>query len=537
MIRYFKISFLIIFVFSINNTFSQTFSATTGANAALKESGATITFPIATTNQWDAYRWVKVYVNVSGLGNLTAGTLELVQVNLDYGDASQSFYTSTTTDIFIKSPNGAEYKILDGGSVNYKDVNTKLRDNSQLNRPCLKSAPKPYSVGYYRTYTAGMFDNFLGEDPNGDWEIRFDNNSTRTRPKITNVELVFGHLTEVDILSSTDNDACATPQEFCEEAEIVYQNVGHTGDGSADPPPSGSNPCNWNNNLDNTSWFSFKATQSTAVITISGMSGVDHQQFIVVGNSSGGNSCNQSDLYTVTGGCPTDVVNNYNSLYSNGTYYNMNFNLSGLTVGDTYYLVSDGDGGAQSPAYLTVSGCSECGNVLPIELSYFSGKSTNSGNKLSWQTASEINNDYFTIERSLDARNWGEIGMIYGAGNSNTIENYQFIDDNLKNTIYYYRLKQTDYDGSYTYSKIISINTNQKQSEINFSPNPVKDYLIVELGKYVNQYKTIRIIDIIGETVKLIEATNSSTRINLSELPKGIYYLKIGESAEKLIKL
>jgi len=524
-----NIIILIVFLMLILNSskgFAQTsFFATTGTNAALKESGSTIPFPIASTNQWDAYRWVKFYVNVSLGQNLASGTLELIQVNIDYADASQSFYTSTTTDIYLKSPNGSEYKILDGGTVLYKDVNVRLRDHSQLNRACQKSSPVPYAVGYYRTETSGTFDNFIGEDPDGDWEIRFDNNSTRTRPIITNVELVFGVLTEENILSSTANDACATPQWFCQDSEVIYQNVGHSGDNSVDPPCSSiactpQNLCAWNNNLDNTSWFAFNATQTTAVVTISGMSGADHQQFIVVGNSSGSNSCSQSDLYTLTGGCPTDAANNYNSLYNNGTYYNMEFNLSGLTVGDTYYLITDGDGGAQSPAYLTVDGASDC-TVLPIELIDFNGTNNNGINELYWSTASEINNNYFTIERSMDARNWETIKFIDGAGNSNTTLIYSYYDDSYYYETSYYRLKQTDYDGKYTYSKTISISSDNKNN-INIFPNPAKDFITIT-GTTENVLMDIYSSD--GIKIKSIKAGDNSTSINVNNFPNGIYIL------------
>jgi len=514
-----KVLLILIILISVK-VFTQTFSATG--------------LPIA-ENGWAAYGNISFNVPVTLGQNLTSGTIELLQVNLNYGDASQSFYTSTSTDVYLKSPNGSEYKILDGGSVNYKDVNVKLRDNSQLNKPCTKASPQPYAVGYYRTETANIFDNFLSENPDGNWIVRFHNNSSRTRPKITSIELVFGVLSEINILGTTDNDACATPQAFCEEAEIIYENVGHAGDVSADPPPTASNPCDWNNNLDNTSWFSFEATQTTAVVTISGTSGTDHQQYIVVGNSSSSNSCSAADLYTVAGGCPTDAVNNYNSLYSNGTYYNMNFNLSGLTIGETYYLITDGDGGAQSAAYLTVSGSTACNNVLPIKLKEFSGKNINTENILKWVTSSEINNDFFTIERSSDGYYWEIIDVIEGAGNSNINLNYSYRDKNIDaDKIYYYRLKQTDFDNKYTYSKVISITANNNiENSFNIYPNPSDNGIF-----NINSDESL-IVEIYNSNGSIIYNGTSNYVIDISKFGKGIYLLKAyGKNntfAEKII--
>jgi hypothetical protein len=99
---------------------------------------------------------------------------------------------------------------------------------------------------------------------------------------------------------------------------------------------------------------------------------------------------------------------------------------------------------------------------LPIELISFEGISKNTYNYLFWKTASEYNNDYFTIEKTLDGINFTPIANINGAGNSNMVLNYDYIDYNIINTITYYRLKQTDYDGKYEYSNIIGLDNTKK---------------------------------------------------------------------------
>jgi len=105
---------------------------------------------------------------------------------------------------------------------------------------------------------------------------------------------------------------------------------------------------------------------------------------------------------------------------------------------------------------------------LPIELLYFKVMRDNLLNKLFWSTASENNNDFFTIEKSINGSDWEIIDRQNGAGNSSIQLNYYFLDQSVESLINYYKLKQTDYDGKFKYSDIISIDNrmNSKSKEI-----------------------------------------------------------------------
>jgi hypothetical protein len=103
--------------------------------------------------------------------------------------------------------------------------------------------------------------------------------------------------------------------------------------------------------------------------------------------------------------------------------------------------------------------------ALPIELLYFKGSVYNSDNILHWSTASEDNNDYFTIEKTKDGIDWEVVDREPGAGNSSNQLYYSSVDENVESIINYYRLKQTDYDGKFKYSDIISID-NRNNREI-----------------------------------------------------------------------
>ena len=102
--------------------------------------------------------------------------------------------------------------------------------------------------------------------------------------------------------------------------------------------------------------------------------------------------------------------------------------------------------------------------ALPIELLSFSGDKKDRKNILNWTTASEINNDYFTIEKSYNGFDFEWVGTQKGAGNSNQIINYSLTDHNIRETINYYRLMQTDFDGEYVFSKTISIDNRNDDS-------------------------------------------------------------------------
>jgi hypothetical protein len=104
--------------------------------------------------------------------------------------------------------------------------------------------------------------------------------------------------------------------------------------------------------------------------------------------------------------------------------------------------------------------------LLPIDLISFTGKEERSQNVLNWTTASEVNNDYFTVEKTVDGVNFEVVGVENGAGNSATYLNYTLMDISFDKVINYYRLKQTDFDGKYNYSPLISIDNREGAKKV-----------------------------------------------------------------------
>lgn len=137
--------------------------------------------------------------------------------------------------------------------------------------------------------------------------------------------------------------------------------------------------------------------------------------------------------------------------------------------------------------------------TLPIELLDFYGYNNNGINHIEWETTTEINNDFFTLERSRDSQIWKEITRQQGAGNSNTPITYEYKDDSYDDGTNYYRLTQTDFNGAYETFETISITT----------PNiKYLDYYTINLLGQVelNTYTAIRVVIWNDGVRKLVQA-------------------------------
>ena len=128
-------------------------------------------------------------------------------------------------------------------------------------------------------------------------------------------------------------------------------------------------------------------------------------------------------------------------------------------------------------------GSTDLSNPLPVELVSFTGREENGLVKLSWVTASELNNDYFLVEHSMDGLHFREIGDVQGHGTTQDKQVYSFLHRQPVYPKNYYRLKQVDFDGAFEYSDVILVNINQvlEENALDFTmyPNPTS-------GKAVN---------------------------------------------------
>lgn len=176
--------------------------------------------------------------------------------------------------------------------------------------------------------------------------------------------------------------------------------------------------------------------------------------------------------------------------------------LTGLNVGDVIYLLIDNYSSTTSPYELDFTGTTaglDC-TILPTEMMNFYVKTVSPGsNRLYWYTASEVNNDYFTIEHSLDAQNWREIGFVKGAGNSQDRINYSLNHEDAPATINYYRIHQTDFDGKTGSYRTVSIDNSISNGTLLYTTNL--------LGQQVDENYVGVVIDVMsnGTTTKRIQ--------------------------------
>jgi len=141
-------------------------------------------------------------------------------------------------------------------------------------------------------------------------------------------------------------------------------------------------------------------------------------------------------------------------------------NSMNTNTGDVYILMLDNWSATGRPFKVEFGGDAvlSCVDVsLPVELTSFEGSYKTGSNLLSWETETETNNDYFTIEHSTDGSSWYNLDNIQGAGNSTTVNNYSLEHRSFTNTINYYRLTQVDFNGKREVFPVISIDNNQSR--------------------------------------------------------------------------
>lgn len=164
----------------------------------------------------------------------------------------------------------------------------------------------------------------------------------------------------------------------------------------------------------------------------------------------------------------------------------------------------------------------ECLSVLPVEFTAFTARQVDKDVQLDWTTAVETDNEGFAVEHSADGIVWNRIGFVPGKGNTTKSSSYQFLHAAAPAALNYYRLKQLDLDGDFEYSHIISLIINQS-GKFDIFPNPTTG--TVQLTGLDVHGAVLEATDNRGKVVKRIHL--SGQRVDLSDLPAGIYFLKI----------
>lgn len=175
------------------------------------------------------------------------------------------------------------------------------------------------------------------------------------------------------------------------------------------------------------------------------------------------------------------------------------------------------------------------GSPLDVSLTSFDATLNNRDVFLEWQTASETNNEFFTLERSYDGDSWTTIAQIEGQGTTTTTSNYRFTDANIDNTVAYYRLSQTDFDGTTSdYSvRAVKLNFEVSENHLPIGPNPTNDYAHIVLSK--DEMDAIVITNLAGQLVDIhYEISNNGITMDVRNADPGIYIVKVGERSALL---
>ncbi len=179
-------------------------------------------------------------------------------------------------------------------------------------------------------------------------------------------------------------------------------------------------------------------------------------------------------------------------------------------------------------------------DVFPVELTHFSGAFDQSGVTLEWATASELNNDHFLIQRSVDGVAFEDLGSVVGAGTTQQLTNYTYTDNDPISDDLYYRLKQVDMDGSFHFSHIIrltSVSSFAPSISLTVYPNPASTNVTIE-SQSLTPITSVSVIDLQGNEVlrQAIEQSASKHMVNLEHLNQGVYILKVQAGMEQYTK-
>jgi hypothetical protein len=217
-------------------------------------------------------------------------------------------------------------------------------------------------------------------------------------------------------------------------------------------------------------------------------------------------------------------------LTDNGTTYD----------GSVYVIGFDPNGCSDSSSVVNVQvdKGGVCDVALRIELLSFNAiPINNEWIYLKWVSSTEINNDYYTLERSKNGKDYEIIETFKGAGNSSTPKNYSYYDKKPYFGASFYRLKQTDFDGKYEYVGFIMVRLFPKGIDLKrIYPNPVSNIIKYDIKNDFDSLKLkVEVMDLLGRKIKeqnnIILAGDNHYYINVAELESGLYFLKFTTSS------
>lgn len=284
-----------------------------------------------------------------------------------------------------------------------------------------------FSAGGYFFFESSV----SGLDPNQNVWVYTWNNSNK----------YFDYTVQAVGAAPATNTACPGSTAIGDACNLGAQGATFNTPGSQGVLCSGGN---WGSN-ENTTFYSFTANATTGSLEI---------QNIICNDGTNGNA-----QFAVWTSCA--AIGTYGAGFLGCAVGTASISLSPLVPGQTYYIAADGFAGDNCTWSFTGTGI-----ILPVEMAEFRAQSIDGEVYLDWTTASEVNNDFFTVQRTVDGTSFENIGMVDGAGNSQDRLSYNFVDYNPFKGTSYYRIKQTDFNGNYKYSELVAVDLDGKAVQL-----------------------------------------------------------------------
>jgi len=172
------------------------------------------------------------------------------------------------------------------------------------------------------------------------------------------------------------------------------------------------------------------------------------------------------------------------------------------------------------------------GGPLPVDFINVNATQKGGAVAINWSTASESNNNYFDIEKSIDGSSFTTINSVKGAGNSSTVKNYGSYDAKPVAGFNYYRIRQVDFDGKFKFSEVVKVKISFEKTGVSVLANPFVNNITVDFASPANQRLNVRLMDISGKMIatEMWTIAKGSSRVVFSKvnsLQKGMYIFTV----------
>ena len=251
--------------------------------------------------------------------------------------------------------------------------------------------------------------------------------------------------------------------------------------------------------------------------------------------------------FSFAGGLPQYVAENGPTGVGGDALYTASADVSGTYEFGQNIVIEYTENTAYQITVTDQAGCSQSTSGTPspctktaIELMNFEGRTEATGNNLYWATASEYNNDYFEVQKSIDGQSFETIGKVYGANNSNTTQEYDFTDTAIE-MMTYYRLKIVDTEGKAEYSHTISLERSHTAVEgLQITPVPAQNIATIQFNTTQAEQMNLAIYDLTGKLVSQ-EWINTQEGINtlyleVAQWQSGVYFLELSNNKESWVQ-